>query len=42
MNYACAHDDDFDPDNPLGKPDVPDAVQQAIRTLIAAALRRAA
>ena len=34
MNYACAHDDDFDPDNPLGKPDVPDAVQQAIRTLI--------
>lgn len=35
MNYVCAHDDDlFDPDNPLGKPDVPENVQQAIRTLL--------
>jgi GTP cyclohydrolase I len=34
MNYACAHDDEFDPDNPLGKPDVPEKVQDAIRTLL--------
>ena len=34
MNYFCAHDDEFYPDNPLGKPDVPDQVQHAIRTLI--------
>jgi GTP cyclohydrolase IA len=34
MNYVCAHDDEFDPDNPLGKPDVPENVQQAIRTLL--------
>lgn len=37
MNYVTAahdHDDDFDPENPLGKPEVPDHVQAAIRTLI--------
>ncbi|MET4132007.1 GTP cyclohydrolase I [Porphyrobacter sp. MBR-155] len=37
MDYSSAQyrDDDFDGDNPLGKPDVPDHVQDAIRTLIA-------
>ena len=37
MEYSSAQyrDDDFDGDNPLGKPDVPDHVQDAIRTLIA-------
>ena len=38
MNYVDAahdHDHDFDPDNPMGKPDVPPHVQDAIRTLIA-------
>ncbi|MEE4209067.1 MAG: GTP cyclohydrolase I FolE [Parvularcula sp.] len=35
MNYMSAHDDDeFDPDNPLNKPDVPEEVQEAVRTLI--------
>jgi GTP cyclohydrolase IA len=34
MNYVCAHDDEFDPDNPMGKPDVPEKVQDAIRTLL--------
>ena len=33
MNYLHDHDD-FDPDNPLGKPDVPEDVQEAIRTLL--------
>ncbi len=28
------HDHDMDPDNPMAKPDVPDHVQDAIRTLI--------
>ena len=32
VNYL--HDlDDFDPDNPLGKPDVPEDVQEAIGTI---------
>lgn len=37
MNYISAHDhdDEFDPENPLGKPEVPENVQEAIRTLIA-------
>ena len=37
MNYISAHDhdDEFDPENPLGKPEVPEHVQDAIRTLIA-------
>lgn len=37
MNYISAHhhDDEFDPENPLGKPEVPENVQDAIRTLIA-------
>ncbi len=37
MNYISAHDhdDEFDPENPLGKPEVPEEVQAAIRTLIA-------
>ena len=30
MNYLHDHDE-FDPDNPLGKPDVPEDVQEAIR-----------
>jgi GTP cyclohydrolase I len=35
MNYMNVHDhDEFDPENPLNKPDVPDDVQEAIRTLI--------
>jgi GTP cyclohydrolase I len=35
MNYMNVHDhDDFDPENPLNKPDVPEDVQEAIRTLI--------
>ncbi len=36
MNYISAHDHDdtFDPENPLGKPEVPQHVQDAIRTLI--------
>ena len=35
MNYISAHDhDEFDPENPLGKPEVPEEVQNAIRTLI--------
>ncbi|MFL0356846.1 GTP cyclohydrolase I FolE [Erythrobacter sp. GH1-10] len=35
MNYMNVHDhDEFDPENPLNKPDVPDDVQDAIRTLI--------
>ena len=36
MNYVSAHDhdDEFDPENPMGKPEVPDHVQNAIRTLI--------
>ena len=33
MNYLHDHDE-FDPDNPLGKPDVPEDVQEAIRTLL--------
>ena len=37
MNYISAHDHDetFDPENPLGKPEVPEDIQNAIRTLIA-------
>jgi GTP cyclohydrolase I len=35
MNYMNVHDhDEFDPENPLNKPDVPEDVQEAIRTLI--------
>lgn len=35
MNYVSAHEhDDFDSENPLGKPEVPEHVQAAIRTLI--------
>ena len=35
MNRLSAHDhDEFDPENPLGKPEVPDDVQDAIRTLL--------
>ncbi len=35
MNYMNVHDhDEFDPENPLNKPSVPEDVQEAIRTLI--------
>ena len=35
MNYINVQDQrEFDPDNPLNKPDVPEDVQEAIRTLI--------
>lgn len=34
MNCLDPDHDDFDPENPLGKPDVPEDVQEAIRTLI--------
>ena len=34
MNYMSAHEADFDPENPLNKPDVPEHVQDAIRTLL--------
>lgn len=34
MNCLDPDHDDFDPENPLGKPDVPDDVQEAIRTLL--------
>lgn len=34
MNCLDHHSDDFDPDNPLNKPDVPEDVQEAIRTLL--------
>ena len=35
MNYMNVHDhDEFDPENPLNKPDVPEEVQEAIRTLL--------
>ena len=34
MNYVNVNAEDFDPDNPLNKPDVPDEVQEAVRTLI--------
>lgn len=35
MNYMSVHDNaEFDPENPLNKPDVPEDVQEAIRTLI--------
>lgn len=34
MNYMSVENKDFDPDNPLNKPDVPEDVQEAIRTLI--------
>jgi len=35
MNYVNVHGEgEFDPDNPFGKPDVPEDVQEAIRTLI--------
>lgn len=35
MNYINVHDHaEFDPENPLNKPDVPEDVQDAIRTLI--------
>lgn len=34
MNCLDHDSDDFDPDNPLNKPDVPEDVQEAIRTLL--------
>ena len=35
MNYMNPHDAaDFDPENPLSKPDVPEDVQEAVRTLL--------
>ncbi len=35
MNYVNVHDhDEFDPENPLNKPDVPEDVQEAIRTIL--------
>lgn len=35
MNYAKAHDhNEFDPENPLNKPDVPEEVQEAVRTIL--------
>ncbi|MEQ8412163.1 MAG: GTP cyclohydrolase I FolE [Erythrobacter sp.] len=34
MNCLDHDSDDFDPDNPLGKPEVPEDVQDAIRTLL--------
>lgn len=34
MNDMSLHGTDFDPENPLGKPDVPEEVQEAVRTLI--------
>jgi len=35
MNYMSVHDhDEFDPENPLNKPDVPEDVQEAVRTIL--------
>jgi GTP cyclohydrolase I len=34
MNYMSVENKEFDPENPLNKPDVPEDVQEAIRTLI--------